>query len=177
MWSSCLSWGARWDSNPRHSEPQSDALTNWTTGTIVSVFLSESVAKVWTISELTKGSLFNFSVFLRKKFCGELFWNLILSNEDNSVVVKRSDALYDSPKNHRANCNSRPNCSPPSLCKFIAYSITYCGGKTISILGATIINIVATMIIIVFTKISIVCTVVKSRQVETKNFALVVRMG
>ena len=26
--------GARWDSNPRHSEPQSDALTNWTTGTI-----------------------------------------------------------------------------------------------------------------------------------------------
>ena len=23
-----FSWGARWDSNPRHSEPQSDALTN-----------------------------------------------------------------------------------------------------------------------------------------------------
>lgn len=23
-----FSWGGRWDSNPRHSEPQSDALTN-----------------------------------------------------------------------------------------------------------------------------------------------------
>ena len=30
--------GGRWDSNPRHSEPQSDALTNWTTATM-SAFL------------------------------------------------------------------------------------------------------------------------------------------
>ena len=29
-----LLWGARWDSNPRPSEPQSDALTNWATGTM-----------------------------------------------------------------------------------------------------------------------------------------------
>ena len=28
------SLGALWDSNPWHSEPQSDALTNWTKGTI-----------------------------------------------------------------------------------------------------------------------------------------------
>ena len=26
--------GGGWDSNPRHSEPQSDALTNWTTSTM-----------------------------------------------------------------------------------------------------------------------------------------------
>ena len=29
--------GARWESNPRHSEPQSDALTNWATDTMLGV--------------------------------------------------------------------------------------------------------------------------------------------
>ena len=33
-------WGVRWDSNPRPSEPQSDVLTNWTTNTIKTDFLS-----------------------------------------------------------------------------------------------------------------------------------------
>ena len=31
-------WGGWWDSNPRHSEPQSDALTNWTTATVLGIY-------------------------------------------------------------------------------------------------------------------------------------------
>ena len=36
--------GGRWDSNPRHSEPQSDALTNWTTATVLA-FLSKAMQR------------------------------------------------------------------------------------------------------------------------------------
>ena len=36
--------GGRWDSNPRHSEPQSDALTNWTTATML-VHFSNAVQR------------------------------------------------------------------------------------------------------------------------------------
>ena len=41
--------GGGWGSNPRHSEPQSDALTNWTTSTIWLYLLAS--AKVVIISE------------------------------------------------------------------------------------------------------------------------------
>ena len=37
-------WGDWWDSNPRHSEPQSDALTNWTTVTM-SLFLGKAMQR------------------------------------------------------------------------------------------------------------------------------------
>ena len=48
-----ISWGGWWDSNPRHSEPQSDALTSWTTTTMFSWFL-KSVAKIVTIFVFSK---------------------------------------------------------------------------------------------------------------------------
>ena len=54
--------GGRWDSNPRHSEPQSDALTNWTTATML-VQLLNAVAKIWIIFELARLSEI-FFVFL-----------------------------------------------------------------------------------------------------------------
>ena len=39
--------GGRWDSNPRHSEPQSDALTNWTTSTIFLLSGCKGTKKKW----------------------------------------------------------------------------------------------------------------------------------
>ena len=54
--------GGRWDSNPRHSEPQSDALTNWTTSTIYMLLKSFSGAKVREKFEFHKF----FSCFFEK---------------------------------------------------------------------------------------------------------------
>ena len=66
---SCSYWlhslfevGGRWDSNPRHSEPQSDALTNWTTSTIYMLLKSFSGAKVREKFEFHKF----FSCFFEK---------------------------------------------------------------------------------------------------------------
>ena len=61
--------GARTDSNRRHSEPQSDALTNWTTGTMLVAILFCGC----------KGRHFlpNYQIFdskFCKKHCFCLFW-------------------------------------------------------------------------------------------------------
>ena len=53
--------GARWDSNPRHSEPQSDALTNWTTGTMIACITESGCKGTWFVwFSQTNHVLFSF---------------------------------------------------------------------------------------------------------------------
>ena len=47
------SWGEERDSNPRPSEPQSDALTSWAILTI-SDFVCKGMPKIWIVQEFAK---------------------------------------------------------------------------------------------------------------------------
>ena len=69
-----ISLGDRWDSNPRHSEPQSDALTDWTTVTMLPFHLKGD-AKVRTFCETSK----SFRAFFRFQRDFSTFWRFSTS--------------------------------------------------------------------------------------------------